>query len=283
MKIGILTDSTCDLPTETIAHYGIEVVPLHIQMGDEVLFDGVNITKDEFYARLPDYDPAPTTAAPGPNTFLERYTRLADEDCEAILAIHISETLSATIKSARLAAEAFSRIPVTVLDSGQLSMGLGFMVQEAASRAQAGESLDAILAALEHMMPRTYVFAALDTLEYLRRSGRMNSAVARFGELFHLKALLHMHAGKATAHRVRTAGRAMARMLAWLEEYSPIERLAILHAGVETRALELREQVHRYLPGGDIPVTQITPVLGSHLGVGALGFAILSTTPYGVV
>ncbi len=276
-EIALVTDSTCDLPPEEAARLGIEVVPLLINMGSERIVDGIDLTKNGFYRRLPEYDPAPTTAAPGAEVFLKAFHRQADKGADAILALHVSEALSATINSARLAAREFTRLPVTVLDSGQLSLGLGFMVEKAARLAAQGVGLDSILAELEFMMPRTYVFAALDTLEYLRRSGRMNSAVARFGELVRLKPLLHMNQGNATAHRVRTSQRALGRLISWLGEYSPLERLAVLHAGVPARAAELRDQVAPFLPEGDIPLVQITPVLGAHLGVGALGFACVSS------
>jgi DegV family protein with EDD domain len=273
MSIRIVTDSTCDLPVEMVSRYGIEIVPLHIQMGHETLIDGVNITKEEFYQRLPDYDPAPSTAAPGPDAFIQRFEALAEGGAKAILSIHISEALSATINSARMAAEQFTRIPVTVLDSGQLSLGLGFLVEIAAQLAQASQKVEEIVAKLHEIMPRAYVFAALDTLEYLRRSGRMHIAVARFGEILRLKPLLFMNQGRPEAHRVRTRQRAIARLFEWLDQYGPFGQLAIVHAGVQGRAEVLREQARNYLPGVEIPIVQITPVLGANLGVGALGFA----------
>ena len=273
MSIGIVTDSASDLPIETIKRYGIEVVPLHIHMGQETLIDGVNITKETFYRRLPDFDPAPRTATPGPDTFSKHFEWLADQGAHAILSIHISETLSATIQSARMAARQFTRIPVTVIDSGQLSLGLGFLVEKAALFAKADIKVEEIVDKLNETMKRTYVFAALDTLEYLRRSGRMHIAVARFGEILNLKPLLFMNQGDASAHRVRTRKKAIARLFEWLNEFGPYEKLAIVHAGVQERAEELREQVRSYLPNDDIPVVQITPVLGANLGIGALGFA----------
>jgi DegV family protein with EDD domain len=125
-------------------------------------------------------------------------------------------------------------------------------------------------------MKRTYVFASLKTLEYLRRSGRMNFAVARLGELLQIKPLLHMNQGKPVAHRARTQKRATERLLEWLQEYAPYERLAIVHAGVPEDAKAMLERIRSFLPDGDIPIVQITPVLGAHLGVGALGFAVIS-------
>lgn len=271
--IGILTDSTADLPQDVIERYGIEVAPLYINMGAERFSDGVDLTKDEFYRRLPDYDPAPSTAAPGAALFKRGYEKLVERGAKEILSIHISEALSATVNSARMAAKEFTQVPVRVLDSGQLSLGLGFLVEHAAKMAQAGEKLNEILAHLKTLMPRTHVFAALDTLEYLRRSGRMHIAVARFGELLRLKPLLAMNMGNPQAHRVRTRQKAIARLHEWMDEHAPFEQLAVVHAGVQDRAKELRKEAQKYLPDGEIIIQQITPVLGTNLGIGALGFA----------
>jgi len=276
MDIRIVTDSTCDLPDELIAKYDITIVPLHIQQGENTYLDGVNLTREQFYAQLPNFNPSPKTAAPGPEVFIEAWNNLADKGTKAILSIHISESLSATINSARIAAERFSRIPVTVLDSSQLSLGMGFIVEKAAQMAELGHKMEDILISLDEVMKRTYVFASLKTLEYLRRSGRMHFALARFGELIQIKPLLHMNQGNPTPHRVRTQGKATARLLEWLAEYAPFERLAIVHAGVQKEAEEMLLRIKEYAPHGDIPIVQITPVLGAHLGIGALGFACIS-------
>ncbi len=277
MNLRIVTDSTCDLPAETARLLGITVIPLNIHVGERTFLDGVDLTREEFYTRLPGFTPAPRTAAPGPEVFAQIYERLANEGAQAILSIHISESLSATVNSARAAAEEFTRIPVTVLDSGQLSLGMGFLVEKAAQLAQVGQRTDQVLAALQGVMKRTYVFASLKTLEYLRRSGRMHFALAKLGEILQIKPLLHMNLGKPTALRARTQQRAIERLLEWLAEYAPFEKLAILHAGVTEEAQRLREQVRSYFPEGvDVPIVQITPVLGAHLGIGALGFACIS-------
>lgn len=277
MNLRIVTDSTCDLPAETARLLDITVIPLNIHVGERTFLDGVDLTREEFYARLPGFTPAPRTAAPGPEVFAQIYERLANQGTQAILSIHISESLSATVNSARAAAEEFTRIPVTVLDSGQLSLGMGFLVEKAAQLAQVGQRTDQVLAALQGVMKRTYVFASLKTLEYLRRSGRMHFALAKLGEILQIKPLLHMNLGKPSALRARTQQRAIERLLEWLAEYAPFEKLAILHAGVTEEAQRLREQVRSYFPEGvDVPIVQITPVLGAHLGIGALGFACIS-------
>lgn len=278
MKIRIVTDSTCDLPQQAIDKHRVTVVPLLIHQGEHSFIEGVDLTREAFYQGLPSYKPAPTTAAPGPESFRQAFERLADEGASAILSIHISEKLSATINSARTAAEQFTRIPVSVLDSGQLSLGLGFIVEKAAQMAEMGSKMEDILERLQEIMQRTYVFASLKTLEYLRRSGRMHFALARLGEILQIKPLLHMHLGNPTAHRARTQTRATERLLEWLAEYAPFDRLAVVHAGIQSEAEAMRERVRAYLPGGDIPVMQITPVLGAHLGIGALGFACISKT-----
>lgn len=276
MKTRIVTDSTCDLPEYLVSKYKISVIPLHINQGGKTFLDGVDLTREEFYTQLPGYKPAPTTAAPGPEIFRQKYEQLADEGAQSVISIHISESLSATINSALIAAGQFKRIPVTVLDSTQLSLGLGFIVEKAAQMAELDRKVDEILASLEELMKHTYVFASLKTLEYLRRSGRMHFALARLGEILQIKPLLHMNQGKPTAHRARTQTRATERLFEWLNEYAPYERLAIVHAGVQREAEEMAQRIKKYLPNGDIPIVQITPVLGAHLGVGALGFACIA-------
>jgi len=276
MKISIVTDSACDLPASIVKKHGITVIPLYINQGENSYRDGVDISREEFYRRLPAFRPAPTTATPSPDMFMQAWDKLAEAGAQDILSIHISEKLSATVNAARIAAEQFTRIPVSVLDTGQLSLGLGFIVEKAAELAALGHRMEDILAQLADLMKRTYVFASLKTLEYLRRSGRMNFALASFGELLQIKPLLHMNQGNPVAHRVRTQERATERMMAWLDEYAPFEKLAILHAGVQQEAKEMLERVKHYLPNLEIPIVQITPALGAHLGVGALGFACVS-------
>jgi DegV family protein with EDD domain len=276
MEIRIVTDSTCDLPKDIIEKYNIMVIPLYINQGENSYRDSVDMTREEFYRRLPTFHPAPSTATPSPEIFTKAWNKLADKGTQEILSIHISEKMSATVNAARIAAKQFTRIPVNVLDSSQLSLGMGFIVEKAAQMAELDHNMEDILISLRELMKRTYVFASLKTLKYLRRSGRMNFALAHFGELLQIKPLLHMNQGNPTAHRVRTQGRAIERMMEWLAKYAPFEKLAIVHAGVQHEAEEMLEQIKNFLPQGEIPIVQITPVLGAHLGVGALGFACVS-------
>lgn len=274
--IRIVTDSTCDLPQETIRKYDIRVVPLYINVGDKGYLDGVDITREEFYRNLPTYPVHPTTAVPSLEKFRAVYDALAREGATEILSIHISVALSAVVDVARTAAQEFKTIPVTVFDSRQLSLGTGFLVETAARLAAQGKTMGDILAALNEQIKRSHVFAALDTLEFLKRSGRMNGVIANFGMFLQLKPILTMYDGKPGAERVRTRGRAMQRVLEMLHDVGPIERVAIVHTNAPDRVAELRQQAAHLLPTEDVPVVDITPVIGAHIGPGAVGFAVVT-------
>jgi DegV family protein with EDD domain len=276
MSIKIVTDSTCDLPASVIAENGITVVPLYINFGKEGYLDGVELSRQEFYQRLPDSDPFPTTAAPGTEVFRQTYDQLAAKGATQILSIHISPSLSATLSIAQLGAQETQTVPVTPFDSGQLSLGLGFIVLTAAHAAAAGRPLNEIIDLLREMTSRTHVVAALETLEYLRRSGRMNRAVASLGNLLQIKPLLRMHNGNPTAERVRTNKGATKRLIRYLSDLAPLEQVAFVHAQAPNRAEALRQQVKHLLPGGAVPTVEITPVLGANLGPGAVGFACVA-------
>lgn len=276
MSIRIVTDSTCDLPAEVIAKYGISVVPLYINIGKQGYLDGVDISREQFYKNLPTYPVHPTTAAPSPLKFHSVYDSLADEGATQVLSIHISSALSAVIDAARIAAQETKSIPVTVFDSRQLSLGTGFLVEIAAQLAAQGCTMGEIVNALNDQIKRSHVFAALDTLEFLKRSGRMNGTVAAMGTLLQLKPIVTMYDGKPGAERVRTRDRAMQRLLEMLHDVGEIERIAIVHTHSPERVAQLRAQADHLLSESDILSMDITPVIGAHIGPGALGFAIVS-------
>ena len=275
MTIRIVTDSTCDLPAEISAQDGITVVPLYINLRGESYLDGIDLSREAFYAQLPDCDPPPTTAMPGPQVFLKAYERLADEGASEILSIHISKSLSAVVDTAHLAAREAST-PVTVFDSGTLSLGLGFLVRAAAEAAAQGDSMAEIVALIREQRQRTNVFAALDTLEYLRRSGRMNRVMATLGSWLQMKPLLKMHDGKPTAEKIRTTKAAVQRLIVLLDDQAPLERVALVHTHALEKAQDQRQEAQHLLPKGEILSVDITPVFGTHLGPGAVGFVCVS-------
>jgi DegV family protein with EDD domain len=273
VSIRIVTDSTCDLPPAVVTQYDITVVPMYINVGDRGYLDGVELSRNEFYERLPGYTTSPTTAAPSPEVFCQAYEKLAAQGATEVLSIHISISLSATVNTARMCAQEKQSIPVTVFDSQQLSLGTGFLVVRAAQAAAEGRSMQEIIDLLEEQTSRTHVFAALDTLEYLRRSGRMNGAVAGIGNLLQVKPILKMHNGNPTVERVRTHNGATKRLVDLLGELAPLEQVAIVHTHAPDKAEHLRHQVEHLLPEGKILSVDITPVIGANIGPGAAGFA----------
>jgi DegV family protein with EDD domain len=276
MTVRIVTDSTCDLPARVISRYGIYVVPLYINVGSYGYLDGIDMTRKEFYTKLPTFPVQPTTAVPSMQKFRAIYDALADEGAKEVLSIHISTSLSAVVNVAQVAAQETASVPVTVFDSRQLSLGTGFLVETAARLAQAGSVVPEILAALNEQIKRTHVFAALETLRFLRRSGRMNSVVSTIGELLQIKPLLKMYDGNASAERVLTRDHAIKRLVELLHEYGPYEKVALLHSDAAERARALLQEIKEILPDGEIWFEQINPVLGAHIGPGVVGFACVS-------
>jgi DegV family protein with EDD domain len=281
MTIRIATDSTCDLPQEVIRELKIAVVPLYINIGDKGYLDGVDISRQSFYSNLPSYPTHPTTGVPGTEAFTQAYEELATEGATEILSIHISKALSAMIDIAKMAAAGFQKVAVTTLDGGQLSLGTGFQVETAARMALEGKSMTEILAKLEDMASRLFVTARLDTLEFLRRSGRMNGAVSGIGSLLSLKPLLKMSNGVSASEMVRTTKKAEARLVKLLKERLPVERFALLHTNAAEAAEAFRVRIADLIPKEKIYSMDITPVIGTHIGPGAVGYAILSEKSIG--
>lgn len=278
MNIGIVTDSTCDLPLEIIKKYGIHVVPMYINVGTIGYLDGVDITREQFYNRLPTFPENPTTAVPSIERFRAAYQALSDEGATEILSIHISSVLSAVVDVARSAAQQISPARVIVIDAKQLSLGSGFLVETAAHMASEGCSVDEILTTIEDQTQRTHVVAALDTLEYLKRSGRMNKYLAGIGTLLQIKPILYMNNGVVVTEKVRTHNRALHRVIEMVAALGALERAAIVHThAIPEKIRELRTLAASLLPIGEILTVDLTPVLGAHIGPGALGFAVIQT------
>ena len=276
MTVRIVTDSSCDLPAGVVARYGICVVPLYINVGSKGYLDGIDLTRNEFYKKLPTFSEQPTTAVPSPLKFRAMYDALAEEGASGVISIHIDASLSAVVNVAQVAAQATTSVPVTVFDSKQLSLGSGFLVETAAKLAQTGSTVSTILAELNEQIQRTHVFAALDTLQFLRRSGRMNAIVSTIGEFLQVKPILKMFNGTTSAERVRTRTHAMKRLIELLHEDGPYEKVALLHSDAAERAKALLQEVRQILPDGEIWFEQINPVLGAHIGPGVVGFACVS-------
>ena len=281
MSVRVVTDSTCDLPTSTVADLGIQVLPLYIRIGDKDYLDGIDLMREDFYKALPGYKTYPTTAVPSPQKFRALYDSLADQGAGEVLSIHISESLSATVNVAKAAAKETTSVPVTVVDSRQLSMGTGFLVQTAAELARAGHSVSEILPKLQDQIKRTHVWALVDTLTYLRRSGRMSAVMSTIGELLQIKPILTMHDGVSKAERVRTRKNGLARLIARINELAPFEQIAFLHSNALQDAKDLKAAVQALLPHPDTAFEIINPILGAHIGTGVVGFACVTNQTRG--
>ncbi|HET9907700.1 MAG TPA: DegV family protein, partial [Anaerolineales bacterium] len=241
MKLGIVTDSTSDLPNYLIEQYALEVVPSILILEGKEYADGVGISREEFYTRLPSFQTQPTTAAPSIGDFSVRYDSLLRRGCDHILSIHATGKLTTIINSARQAAQDFPT-KITIIDSLSMSLGLGFQVLAAAETAELG--LQAALDAAESARQRLQVFAAFDTLEYAKRSGRLPSVFATLGGLLNIKPLIELIDGEVKpVGVVRTTKQANEKIMNFLLEMGPLERLAIMHTGAESRAKEFLNAV----------------------------------------
>jgi len=274
MKLGIVTDSTCDLPGNLIEEHGIEVVPCILILDGEEYADGEGMSRDEFYRRLPGFKRAPTTAAPSMGEFAKRYDKLLDGGCDHVLSIHAAGPLTSILDTAQQAAREFAG-RVMALDSRSLTLGVGFQVLAAAEAAE--EGLEAALRAVESTRRRVNVFAALDTLEYVRRSGRAPAAITTLGTLLSVKPLIELtEAQVKVVGLVRTTKQANERMLGFMRQRGKLERLAILHTSAEGRAREFLQNVmmemNRSMPH-EILLVNVTTVIGTHVGPNGLGFA----------
>lgn len=276
MSIRIVTDSNCDLPGELVAEYGITVVPFYINIGTQSYLDQVEMSRQEFYEGLPKFKTHPMTSVPGPGTLVRLFEELAAGGATGILAIHISGSLSAMVNTARLAAEEWDGVPVTVFDSGNLTLGTGFQVLAAARAAAEGRSMDEIVALLQDLSARTYCFAALETVEFLRRSGRLTRFQSGLASVLQIKPLLKMNNGEPEMERVRTNNGATERVIELVRELGPLEELAMVHTYALERAESLHQQALSLFPEGKTPLwAEVTPVIGAHIGPGAVGFVAI--------
>ncbi|MBM3151193.1 MAG: DegV family protein [Chloroflexi bacterium] len=276
MKIGLVTDSTADIPDELVHRYGIRVVPALVNIGDQSFEDGTGISREEFYTRLPRLDPPPTTSAPSVGSFQERYENLFKSGVSEIVSIHAANTLSGIFNGARLAAESFQR-RIHVIDSGQLTLGIGFQALAAAEAIASGALVEEVLARISSIRQRAHVAALLDTLEYMRRSGRVSWTRAVVGGILNIKPLVELRDG--VVHRLgqaRTRGQGIQRLTEALQAWGPVERLAVLHTNAEAAARQLLEELKPKLAVPPL-VVNVTTAIGAHVGPNGLGFAAVTS------
>ncbi len=271
-RIALVTDSTSDIPEELVRKYTIHVVPNIIIMGDKSLEDGIGISRQEFYERLPNMDPLPTTSTASSGAYQELYERLFQQGADQIISLHAPEILSGIYNAASLAAGSFGE-RVSVIDSQQITLGLGFQVLAAAEAIQQGASVGKVIEAIDDTRRRVHVVAMLDTLEYVRRSGRVSWARARIGALLRIKPFLEVKDGNVfSLGETRTFKKGVSRLASLLTGLGPLERLAVLHTNAEGEALSFLEQLSLQADSQPL-VINVTTIIGTHVGPHGLGFA----------
>jgi len=276
VTVKVVTDSVADLPSEVVEELAITVIPLNVRFGTDVYRDGVDLTAEEFYDRLKSSDTVPVTSVPSLGAFAEAYDKLSEETDE-ILAITVSAKLSATYKVAEQGIGLMKKkCRVEVLDSQSATMAEGFIVMRAARAAQAGASFDEVMEVARKTIPRVGFLAAFDTLEYLRRGGRIGKAGVFLGSMLKVNPLITLKSGVVEpAGRARSRTKAIERLYDFAVNYSRAEEIAVEDAACPDDAETLVERLSSKFPQEHIYRVRMTPVIGTHTGPGLLSVAIL--------
>jgi len=272
--MAIVTDSTADIPPEQAAALGITVIPALVTVGGESYADGQGLVRSELYLGMASRRDLPTTASPSPMAFEAAYQRLLDGGARGVVSIHVASQLSAIHAVATQAGRSFPG-KVQVVDSGQLSLGLGFQVVEAAQAAAAGADPQSIVQAAEAVRRRVRLVAMLDTLEFVRRSGRVSWLRASMSDILQVKLLVRVDEGKVERlAMVRTLRRALDDLVGMVPAWGPLGRLAVLHTAAQPAAERLAGRLAAQT-GLDPWVVEATTVIGVHIGPGALGISAM--------
>jgi DegV family protein with EDD domain len=277
MPVRIVTDSSCDLTAAEAEELGIEVVPLTIRIGDDEYVDREQLSPEDFYKKMAASSTLPETAAPSPGAFEERFRKLAAEGADAIVCVNISRALSATGEAAQQAARIIGpEVDIRVIDSKSITSGLGTMALRAARAAAAGQSANEVEALVEALIPRSRVYGALDTLENLKKGGRIGGAKALVGSVLSIKPLIDISTGVVEeASKQRTRKKALAWLRERIAEAGDIEDLALMHADASDFD-EFVDEVRQDRPGLPIRTGWIGAVIGTHGGPGIVGVTFLT-------
>ena len=275
MNIQVITDSTCDIPESLADELGIRVVPIYLRFGDKTYRDGVDITKDEFYAMLATSPHHPASSQPNP----EDFTNVLKEYCvnkDGIVSIHISSKISGTYNSANIAKKTLeSECPIEIIDSGLNSGGLGLVVKAAAMTAQAGANMDEVVSEAKTAVQEVRMFGLFETMKYLARSGRVNKTIAAASNVLHVMPLLTFHEGEIVrAGLVRSVSKGTDRIYDFVKNNTPIEELMIVHSQVLDQAKQLKHRLGEYIQEEKISIAELGAGLGVHGGPGVLLAAI---------
>jgi DegV family protein with EDD domain len=275
-KIKFVVDSAADLTPDLIQKHDIRVVPDFVNFGDQSFADdGVSLSRSQFYERLANASELPTTAAPPPGLGAKIFQEALAE-ADHVIAFSVSSKLSSIYSGMVLAANEVSAEKITVIDSGTLTMGQGWLAVACAEAAEKGASVDDVKALIAEMRTRIRLYAVLDTLEYLRRSGRVGWAQANVGALLQIKPIINVHEGDVTtAGRVRTFEKAIKEVADIAHREAPVERLSVLHSFNPERGQKVLDLLQDIAPKAYTNMVDVTPVIGTHVGPNAIGLALI--------
>jgi len=277
--VQVVTESTADIPPEMAENLGITVVPTYIAFGSETYRDGVDLTRQQFYDRLNASRVIPTTAAPPIGAYEEVFGSLANKT-DGIISLQAVGRLSALYSVAAVAAQNVSQatgIRIEVVDTGQITMGYGWMAVAAAEAARRGETLDQIVTLVKGMGPRARVLAILDTLVFVHRGGRVSWATAVIGTLLRVKPIIEVYLGSVELlERTRTTERSLNRLIERIQALGQLERAIVLHANAPSLAERLAERLQVILPRWEPLIAQAGVTIASHAGPGAVGVALVT-------
>lgn len=276
-SVRVVTDSACDLLDETLTELSIGLVPLRIRFGDEELVDRLELSTKEFWARCASSSELPSTAAPSPGQFQEAFEAMAAAGADGVVCVNLSSKLSATIEAARQAARALEgRVPVRVVDSLSVSLGQGLVATEAARAAAEGKSLDEVTAVAEKAVAEMKLYGAIDTLENLKKGGRIGGARALLGSMLAIKPVIEVRDGVVEEEsKQRTRSRSLRYLAEKVRSAGAVSKLAVFSADAPDldEFLALLEDVKPAT--GQILLGDVGPVIGAHAGRGAIGVAWL--------
>ena len=279
-KVAIITDTDASLPDDVAEQFNIQLVPITVHFGNEVLETGIDIDDAALFKRIDKEGKLPTTAAPAPGKFLSAYEAAFEDGADEIICLTVSSEVSATYNAAVTAANTLTDQEISVVDTRSLSIGQGFQVLAAAEAAKAGKSGQEILSIAQDVQENSTFYATLPTLKYLAMSGRVGHLAAGMASLLNIKPVLTIQDGKLEMlEKIRTKKKSWARTVELIKDAvaeKPIERMAVMHVAVPEAAKEFETLLRANLDCPDeIMICELTPGLSVHSGAGMVGAGVV--------